>query len=59
MISYKQLLELLPVNGRAAIEVKDGDIISIVAIPDDHLIASLDVLRELLVRAGYAVHEPL
>ncbi|EFE94020.1 hypothetical protein [Serratia odorifera] len=59
MISNKQLLESLPFNGRVVIEVKDGDIISIVTIPDDHLIASLDVLRELLERAGYAVHEQL
>ncbi|MFN1146816.1 hypothetical protein [Serratia liquefaciens] len=59
MISNKQLLESLPFNGRVVIEVKDGDIISMVTIPDDHLIASLDVLRELLERAGYAVHEQL
>lgn len=59
MISNKKLVELLPVDGRMVIEVKNGEIISIVTIPDDHLIASLDVLRELLERAGYVVHEPL
>ncbi|QGH64176.1 hypothetical protein [Serratia proteamaculans] len=59
MISNKQLLELLPIDGRMVIEVKSGEIISIVTIPNDHLIASLDVLRELLERAGYVVHEPL
>jgi hypothetical protein len=59
MISNKQLVELLPTDGRMVIEVENGEIISIVTIPDDHLIASLDVLRELLERAGYVVHEPL
>lgn len=59
MISNKQLLESLPFNGRLVVEVKSGDIISLVTIPDDHLIASLDVLRELLERAGYVVHERL